>query len=129
MAKRRSRKFDIRIGECDWIQGSRPDRAVTPASMDAHLVAIAPLFDALETSCIKECCGLRAFGLQPREIERALVRQDVRLHVDGLRVCIAAIDGMGPDVVCSRFLQEPAREKKQILEILRHVLHVCEGLP
>lgn len=77
---------------------------------------------------MKDCCGLQAYGLQPREIERALERHDVRQHVDSLRVCIAVIEGMSPDVVCSQFLQEPAREKKQILEILRHVLHVCEGL-
>lgn len=127
MAKKRSRKYDIRIGEREWIQGARPDAAVAAASLDGHLTEMFPLFDAMETACHRDCCGLEAFALRPREIEQALARLDVREQDRLLRTCISSIEGMESSVVCSQFFRESARERTQVLAILCHVLRVCEG--
>ena len=127
MSKKRSRKYDIRIGERDWVFGSRPDAAIARVSVDEHLIRVNPLFDALESKCMKDCCGLQAFGFWPSQIEQALLLFDVHEQIDHLRKCIANLEGMDAEVVSSTFLGEMAREKKQVVAILRHILSVAEA--
>ncbi|MBN8481504.1 MAG: hypothetical protein J0L88_07950 [Xanthomonadales bacterium] len=127
MSKKRSRKYDIRIGERDWVCGSRPDATIAPVSMDEHFGRINPLFDALESECMRECCGLHAFGFWPSRIEQVLLRFDVHEQVDHLRKRIASLEGMDAEVVSSKFLGEISREKKQVVAILRHILSAAEA--
>lgn len=127
MGKKRSGKYDIRIGERDWVFGSRPDAAIARVSVDEQLIPVNPLFDALESKCMKDCCGLQAFGFWPSRIEQTLLRFDVHEQVDLLRKCIASLEGMDAEVVSSKFLGEISREKKQVVAILRHILSAAEA--
>lgn len=116
------RKYtDINIGEDRWIiardhQG-RLDEAI---GLDGILEPIEPFLSALETECVADCCGIRAYDLWPDNVARA-TRQWEGEDLSGLMACVRANVEQSPgDEYLSRRMNLHVH-KQTFLELLDHL--------
>ena len=66
---------DVSIGKGRWLRWiSFPDDEARSGALDVDqwLADLAGLWDALETRCVHECCGIDAFDLWPDSVRNAV---------------------------------------------------------
>ena len=66
---------DVSIGKGRWLRWiSFPDDEARSRALDVDpwLADLAGLWDALETRCVHECCGIDAFNLWPDSVRNAV---------------------------------------------------------
>jgi hypothetical protein len=120
--KKRSSKFDIRIGDNEWIEWVKPNRSVEPAQIDEIIESANELWDALETKCMHECCGIEAFGLHHKDIKKSvtfLPKDELMSKVENI---IKEIEKIECNSLFSKRINQ-VFEKSVLLKVLSH-LHV-----
>ncbi|MDH5446991.1 MAG: DUF6331 family protein [Gammaproteobacteria bacterium] len=118
--KKRSSKFDIRIGDNEWIEWVKPDQSIEPAKIDEILESANELWDALETKCMHECCGIEAFGLRPKDIKKSvtfLPKEELTNKVENI---IKEVEKIDCDSLFSERINQ-VFEKSVLLKVLNHV--------
>jgi hypothetical protein len=122
--RRRPSRNDIRIGERAWITfGSLGDGQAHAIPIDPWLAPILPFFEALETSCNAECCGIDAFSLFPGAIRQAAGKydhRDLEFSLSTVAAVQSEIAALPSDIVVSTRLNQYFR-KVVFLELLSHI--------
>lgn len=115
---------DISIGDGLWLRWidfpSRP--RADAVDVDPWLSGFGGLWDALETRCVHECCGINAFDLWRESVRGAVPesdRQDVVSQLGAVRHRIASLPP-GAFVVSSRLNQFMHRDL--ILGVVDHLV-------
>ncbi|MBB6053657.1 DUF6331 family protein [Armatimonas rosea] len=92
----------ISIGTEQWINvidlTGHYDRAI---EIDPLLVQLEPMWAALETHCVAECCGLDAFDFTPEAVAHAGARLDAAVVCANLGELRSSIAALGTDVLVS----------------------------
>ncbi len=76
MAKERTKRYDLKIDGVRSIHGEEPNPEDATV-IDPEIQPVRVAIEALETRCVKECCGLQAFGIARREIVESLSGEDL----------------------------------------------------
>lgn len=118
--KKRSRKNDIRIGETDWIEWEKPTNPEQTVSIDNIFESASELWQALETECVHECCGIHSLGLKPKQIRESLSKLDKRVAITNVDKIIGQLQVMEGNCFKSRRLGQ-LFTKKTLLRVLNHV--------
>ncbi|MGI9516975.1 MAG: DUF6331 family protein [Pirellulaceae bacterium] len=116
------RKYtDINIGEDRWITArDRQGRLDKAIGLDGILEPIEPFLSALETECVAECCGIRAYDLWPDNVARA-ARQWQGADLSDLMALVRAnIEEMSGDE-CLSHRMNIHLHKQTFLELLDHL--------
>ena len=67
----RGKKYDIRIGRDEWLQGIKPCYE-SVRCIDDELTPIAEFLLEFESACDHRCCGIQAFEFWPKHIQRVM---------------------------------------------------------
>src|SRR5690349_4116641 len=98
-------KNAISIGENQWIPFvDISSRFHSTVDIDPLLLRVDDLRNALETNCVAGCCGIEAFALWPKDIEKAKTSLNLKNLLPGLYSIRAEIVAMPEDVVSSNRL-------------------------
>jgi len=112
----------IWLGEGDWIEVAdltgRRDAAV---DIDPELRSLEAMWQALESSCVAECCGLDAFDFSAGNIASAAGRLDVPEVCAALAAVRRHLGDRGADVLLSHRLNY-AFERGALDALLGHLL-------
>jgi hypothetical protein len=94
---RKRHRDDVSIGKARWLRwidypSDLPNSALQ--DVDSWLADLAGLWDALETNCVHECCGINAFNLWPDAVRSAVPasrRPEVLGQLSAFRARIASL--------------------------------------
>jgi len=121
LVRERLDRGDIQIGDDSWIEFAdltgRLERAV---DIDPIILSVAELWDALETVCVVDCCGLDAFNFLPEAIEQAKQLIDAETVNARLQEIENKIFCLETDVVLSNRLNNYC-DKRVFLHLLQHI--------
>ena len=129
MSTGRLHSSDISIGEGRWLRWveSPSEQARTSAvDFDPWIAGLSRLWDALETECVHECCGIGAFSLWPESVRGAVPVSDRHEVLSDLRVLRHRIASLPPSafIVSGRLNQFMHRDLiRGVVDHLVECLH------
>lgn len=118
-------KNDINIGPDQWISWVELNLADQPLRIDALLEPTIPFWEELETLCVAGCCGIDAFSLWPKDVQRAAAAvgtEQVKSHLLELRAAVLCLDSR--TIVASRL--NNLFDQSVFVQLLNHLL-ACLG--
>lgn len=125
MTMRKRNPNDVSIGQGRWLRWLDFPSDLPKSewvNVDPWLAGLAGLWDALETNCVHECCGINAFNLWPDSVRSAVPasrRPEVLGQLGVLRDRIAGLPA-GAVLVSGRLNQLLHRDL--VLGIVDHLV-------
>lgn len=95
---KRTDPADISIARGRWLRAAPLVPTATSFELDPLLQETMPLWDALETECVVDCCGFDAFCFWPEAVQAALSTSAAAPIPALLRLRAAVADGGSDDV-------------------------------
>ena len=120
-------EHDISIGKDQWIvfQDLNNDQE-NAVEIDAFMEALAPMWKALETQCVSECCGIDAYDLWEEEVLKNTAEFDHAELTEKLELLHDRIDGLKQEVLVSAMLNNYFF-KTTFLQLIEHLLKVYKN--
>ncbi|WP_284620710.1 DUF6331 family protein [Aquabacterium humicola] len=121
-------KNAIPLGPGRWINYvDVSDRRDSAVEVDPWLKDLEPMWRALETECVADCCGIGAFDFYPQNIHAALQfveRADLCRELGRVRYLLGTTPG---EVLVSKRLNNYF-DRSVFLALLNHLQeHVCQA--
>ena len=99
------------------VMGGRHDRA---ADIDPFLEPIEEFWMSLQTECTAKCCGVQAFGFQPKQIAK-VSKQSGKVVFDQLMELHAFVLTHDSDTFVSNMLNQYF-DRAQLIQLLEHLV-------
>ena len=120
-------KHDISIGKDQWIifedlENGQPDAV----KIDPLMVNLFPMWKALETQCVSECCGIDAYGLWSEDVLKSTEALN-RKELIKMPITLASeIQGIEKNILVSSTLNNYFT-KSTFLKVIDHLLCVYKN--
>jgi hypothetical protein len=121
-------KNAILLGKDKWIEhvdlSGQYDLAI---DIDPWMKDLWPMWNALETECVSDCCGIDAFNLFPESVADAALKFDRELVCGKLQDLRSLLEALSGDVFVSKRLNN-FFARSVFFEVLNHLNeHFCGG--
>lgn len=116
----KSEPKDIRVGEFEVIKWIEYDANIPSLQIDHLLQPLIQLFDALETECVRDCCGIDAFSFWPQTIKKASERLVIAERSTALDGIIEEVEILKSESVEVSFLNNHFH-KEVFVHLLKHI--------
>ena len=120
-------KHDISIGKDQWIIfGDLENGQHDAVKIDPLMVDLLPMWKALETQCVSECCGIDAYGLWSEDVLRSKKVLNPKELIKMLITLAGEIQSLEKNILVSSTLNNYFT-KSTFLKILDHLLCVYKN--